>query len=206
MQVPWLCVTASRRLCHIRMRATNINTNALPLRHIIYYCNFHVKHFFDFFLFFSYLSAFFVGFCLLFPFLTILHRLRSLYNPLFAVMLTIQAVSVLFLCLFFRTCPLDKYNHIPLNFCLSSHLIIFTKNFTLYIDIKSNELYSRSLPENYCIFVIYLSTISPPNATQSLPLFLPTYICLSAAVIKYSSLTLSIVAASLATPQVMVKY
>lgn len=139
-------------------------------------------------------------------FLTILHRLRSLYNPLFAVMLTIQAVSVLFLCLFFRTCPLDKYNHIPLNFCLSSHLIIFTKNFTLYIDIKSNELYSRSLPENYCIFVIYLSTISPPNATQSLPLFLPTYICLSAAVIKYSSLTLSIVAASLATPQVMVKY
>lgn len=140
------------------------------------------------------------------PFLTILHRLRSLYNPLFAVMLTIQAVSVLFLCLFFRTCPLDKYNHIPLNFCLPSHLIIFTKNFTLYIDIKSNELYSHSLPENYCIFVIYLSTISPPNATQSLPLFLPTYICLSAAVIKYSSLTLSIVAASLATPQVMVKY
>ena len=113
------------------------------------------------------------------PFLTILHRLRSLYNPFFAVMLTIQAVSVLFLCLFFRTCPLDKYIHI---------------------------LYSRSLPENYCIFVIYLSTISPPNATQSLPLFLPTYICLSAAVIKYSSLTLSIVAASLATPQVMVKY
>lgn len=140
------------------------------------------------------------------PFLTILHRLRSLYNPFFAVMLTIQAVSVSFLCLFFRTCPLDKYNHIPLNFCLSSHLIIFTKNFILYIDKKSDELYSRSLPENYCIFVIYLSTISPPNATQSLPLLLPTYICLSAAVIKYSSLTLSIVATSLATPQVMVRY
>lgn len=206
MQVPWLCVTASRRLCHIRMRATNINTNALPLKRIIYYCNFHVKHFFDFFLFFLIYLRFLSVFVYYSPFLTILHRLRSLYNPLFAVMLTIQAVSVLFLCLFFRTCPLDKYNHIPLNFCLSSHLIIFTKNFTLYIDIKSNELYSRSLPENYCIFVIYLSTISPPNATQSLPLFLPTYICLSAAVIKYSSLTLSIVAASLATPQVMVKY
>lgn len=206
MQVPWLCVTASRRLCHIRMRATNINTNALPLKCIIYYCNFHVKHFSTFFYFFLIYLRFLSVFVYYSPFLTILHRLRSLYNPLFAVMLTIQAVSVLFLCLFFRTCPLDKYNHIPLNFCLSSHLIIFTKNFTLYIDIKSNELYSRSLPENYCIFVIYLSTISPPNATQSLPLFLPTYICLSAAVIKYSSLTLSIVAASLATPQVMVKY
>lgn len=206
MQVPWLCVTASRRLCHIRMRATNINTNALPLKHIIYYCNFMSSIFSTFFYFFLIYLRFLSVFVYYSPFLTILHRLRSLYNPLFAVMLTIQAVSVLFLCLFFRTCPLDKYNHIPLNFCLSSHLIIFTKNFTLYIDIKSNELYSRSLPENYCIFVIYLSTISPPNATQSLPLFLPTYICLSAAVIKYSSLTLSIVAASLATPQVMVKY
>ena len=206
MQVPWLCVTASRRLCHIRMRATNINTNALPLKHIIYTVTFMSSIFSTFFYFFLIYLRFLSVFVYYSPFLTILHRLRSLYNPFFAVMLTIQAVSVLFLCLFFRTCPLDKYNHIPLNFCLPSHLIIFTKNFTLYIDIKSNELYSRSLPENYCIFVIYLSTISPPNATQSLPLFLPTYICLSAAVIKYSSLTLSIVAASLATPQVMVKY